>query len=521
MHVTLEQPWRQRVTPQNTKHACMTAACLRTTSGQFRSVSCSTDTRSILSFRSCQRQSWAFTSSLVRRVSHSSSRVTQDAHPLIASAVAAHLLLFHASNTMPPRKSMEPPSKRRLDSESDSVDQSVTSDVATPETASKKRKVDWATIDKKNIFPGFQLRPAKIKTPKAKKQKTRKSTGSKPACADAGGYNKDDPLDADIVQKNPFSDSQLSETHYVVRPALEWESTQRYRKFTISEAEFEVGQTIFVSKTEEEQDASSAIQHWIGKVLEVRAGDAAHVYLRVYWLYRPEDLPDGRQPHHAEGELIASNHMDIIEALSVIDRATVIHWDEDLEKSMPFKDQLFWRQTFDVGKPKGRQLSKLRTMCIDEAPCNPDEGVVQCPSCSKWLHSRCLEKRAVADAQANNQKKGPRKSSSGDVDFTASLTTLGESGPTYLTITDNRPKQENKRFNVDIKCLICSALIEGAADDLPPEKVASDTMILPSREAAPVKPEETDSVIGSEEDVPAPASPVPQPGESTTEPSPA
>jgi hypothetical protein len=74
-------------------------------------------------------------------------------------------------------------------------------------------------------------------------------------------------------------------------------------------------------------------------------------------LYRPEDLPGGRQPHHGESELIASNHMDIIEALSVADRADVIHWDENPEKPWPPKEQLFWRQTFDVEKPPGERLS--------------------------------------------------------------------------------------------------------------------------------------------------------------------
>jgi hypothetical protein len=79
----------------------------------------------------------------------------------------------------------------------------------------------------------------------------------------------------------------------------------------------------------------------------------------VYWQYRPEDLPGGRQPHHGASELIASNHMDIIEALSVADKANVIHWDDDPEKTDAplLKDQLFWRQTFDVEKPKGKQLS--------------------------------------------------------------------------------------------------------------------------------------------------------------------
>jgi hypothetical protein len=118
-----------------------------------------------------------------------------------------------------------------------------------------------------------------------------------------------------------------------------------------------VGQTIFVEMDAEDRDSDSEIQHYIARVLEVRAGDAAHVYLRVYWLYRPEELPGGRQPHHGCSELIASNHMDIIEALTVVDRATVIHWDEDPDKPWPARDQLFWRQTFDLEKPKAQQLS--------------------------------------------------------------------------------------------------------------------------------------------------------------------
>jgi hypothetical protein len=134
---------------------------------------------------------------------------------------------------------------------------------------------------------------------------------------------------------------------------------QRYTNIRpVSEAEFEVGQTIFIQKEDDEFDSGTDIKHWIGRVLEVRAGDAAHVYLRVYWLYRPEDLPGGREPHHGSSELIASNHMDIIEALTVVDRANVIHWDEDPEKPWPHPEQLFWRQTLDLQKkPVDQQLS--------------------------------------------------------------------------------------------------------------------------------------------------------------------
>jgi hypothetical protein len=49
--------------------------------------------------------------------------------------------------------------------------------------------------------------------------------------------------------------------------------------------------------------------------------------------------------------------MDIIEALTVADKADVVHWNEDPDSDWPMRDQLFWRQTFDIEKPKAKQLS--------------------------------------------------------------------------------------------------------------------------------------------------------------------
>lgn len=237
---------------------------------------------------------------------------------------------------------------------------------------SKKRKIDWATIDDDQPFQGFELKSIKSKSV----QPAKRHKSGEPSDVSNDGY-KDAPLDADIVQKNPYPDADLSDTHYLVEPRAEWESTLRYRKFTsksrrdpvpfmplalicaiVSEAEFEVGQTIFVNKSEEEHAENDSIQYWVARVLEVRAGDASHVYLRVYWLYRPEDLPGGRQPHHGEAELIVSNDMAIIEALTVSDYANVVRWDEDPDTSdWPLKEQLFWRQTYDLEKPKTQRLS--------------------------------------------------------------------------------------------------------------------------------------------------------------------
>jgi hypothetical protein len=57
---------------------------------------------------------------------------------------------------------------------------------------------------------------------------------------------------------------------------------------------------------------------WVARILEIRASDEHHVYARIYWMYWPDELPQGthdgkktvqgRQPYHGLNELIASNH---------------------------------------------------------------------------------------------------------------------------------------------------------------------------------------------------------------------
>lgn len=90
--------------------------------------------------------------------------------------------------------------------------------------------------------------------------------------------------------------------------------------------------------------------HWVAQVLEVRAPDEQHVFLRVNWLYRPEDLPaPGRQPWHGAGELVPSNYMQVIDAMSVNGSVSVRRWDEEDEEEEP-PEGLFYRQTYDVIK---------------------------------------------------------------------------------------------------------------------------------------------------------------------------
>lgn len=68
-------------------------------------------------------------------------------------------------------------------------------------------------------------------------------------------------------------------------------------------------------------------------MLEVRALDTEHVYIRVAWLNRPEDLKAGRKSYHGRYELIPTNQMDIIDAMTVNGPCDVVHWDEQDDES--------------------------------------------------------------------------------------------------------------------------------------------------------------------------------------------
>ncbi|GJC91080.1 hypothetical protein ColLi_13918 [Colletotrichum liriopes] len=53
----------------------------------------------------------------------------------------------------------------------------------------------------------------------------------------------------------------------------------------------------------------------------------------------------GRQSHHGQSELIASNHMDIINVTSVTSPADVKQWNEKDDEDI--QEALYWRQALD------------------------------------------------------------------------------------------------------------------------------------------------------------------------------
>ena len=133
---------------------------------------------------------------------------------------------------------------------------------------------------------------------------------------------------------------------------------------------------------------------WVAKVLEVRAKDNQHVYLRLFWLYWPDELPSGRKAYHGANEFIMSNAMDIVDAMTVAGPAEVTQWKEEKDDQEDL-GQRFFRQFLDIkklGGAKGSELSAIRQHCVCHKYYNPDKTMYKCPheDCGMWNHEECL-----------------------------------------------------------------------------------------------------------------------------------
>jgi hypothetical protein len=49
-----------------------------------------------------------------------------------------------------------------------------------------------------------------------------------------------------------------------------------------------------VDNNDSMQRRKKAADDWVARILEIRASDEHHVYARVYWMYWPDELPQGR-----------------------------------------------------------------------------------------------------------------------------------------------------------------------------------------------------------------------------------
>lgn len=117
---------------------------------------------------------------------------------------------------------------------------------------------------------------------------------------------------------------------------------------------------------------------YVGRIQQIRAVQAAKtdkVYLMIFYLYWPEELPGGRASYHGKREVVLSNHAELIEAQTVSDFADIQFWDEGDESVVPPRE-LYYRQTYNVAKAADGRLSQLRKHCVCRKEHNPDKIMV-------------------------------------------------------------------------------------------------------------------------------------------------
>ncbi|TGJ80380.1 hypothetical protein E0Z10_g8383 [Xylaria hypoxylon] len=231
--------------------------------------------------------------------------------------------------------------------------------------------------------------------------------------------SEDQPTPKIPLQASPFSPmgkfkdpNNTMDRYYQVHPHQKWMDMTRYNSFVLNGVKYYSEGFIFVANNstierqknpgEQRPSRQKSDDDWVARILEIRASDEHHVYARVYWMYWPDELPagtqegkksiQGRQSYHGQNELIASNHMDVINVVSVTAQATVNQWDETNEDEV--QQALYWRQAFDV---RSMDLSSAQPRCRCNRPENPDKQLINCTNteCRKWLHDDCLIHEAL------------------------------------------------------------------------------------------------------------------------------
>lgn len=304
------------------------------------------------------------------------------------------------------------------------------------------------------------------------------------------------------LQMSPFAPCGKFKTHetmdlyYKVTPAKDWMDMTRYNSFVLNGVKYFSEGFIYVAndssiqrqKTKPAQPRKKSDDDWVARILEIRASDEHHVYARVHWMYWPDELPPGthdgrktissRQPYHGMNELIASNHMDIINVVSVTSQAVVKQWYEENDEEI--QNALYWRQAFDV---RTYELSSVDLVCSCNTPANPDKQLLGCTSeeCKKWMHEQCVIDDALQSVYARlgtDKPHLPPESAKNEV-------SAEKEGKRPLSPTETGGAAAEAQHSIDVK---------------------SDGEALNGNGNVEVKPQEEDATVAPEETTQEPAS---------------
>ncbi|KAL8741715.1 MAG: hypothetical protein Q9190_005704, partial [Brigantiaea leucoxantha] len=182
-----------------------------------------------------------------------------------------------------------------------------------------------------------------------------------PSKAPAEAPFDDCPFQVDMFQqlgKHPaWSDD---EPHtlvpvYHVSPESSWNTMSRFRSIEIEDQKYYINDIVMINRplplplpSQTANPSAASPTPCIAQIREIKAKDPENCFIRVYWFYEPKDLPSGKQNHHGEHELIATNHMDILRPSHILHRLDVSHWFEEDDPSSSPPKGLYYRQTYSI-----------------------------------------------------------------------------------------------------------------------------------------------------------------------------
>lgn len=142
----------------------------------------------------------------------------------------------------------------------------------------------------------------------------------------------------------------------------------------------------------------------------------------------------------------------------------------------------FWRQTLDSANTN--TFSKLRLMCRDQTPQNPDEVIIQCGNakCRSWLHAKCIAEDALERAIEAQAPVGKKRKSAGS--------TQKNGGPRQPKMSPSATAMAASKDG--------SLMAEFFIADLPADRPADKTEIVITDAAGETRSEEMKCLLCSE-----------------------
>ncbi|KAL8862764.1 MAG: hypothetical protein Q9178_000706 [Gyalolechia marmorata] len=228
------------------------------------------------------------------------------------------------------------------------------------------------------------------------------------------------PFSINMYQRmntDPYDDLTLLpklNTVFHIRPEVTWASLTRYHNFVLRGYKYSVHQFALIARFQALPKPHSPLDTDAGiccpaRILEIRARDAQNVYIRLYWLYLPSQLPNGRQQYHGRDELVATNHMEIVNAARTIEPFDVVDLRDREDTTESLNLSKYFRQTYHV---LTKELSPPQTHCVCSCPVNPNGILVRCTNsqCDILLHGECVEHINVTKLRQQQQQEQPKAS---------------------------------------------------------------------------------------------------------------